>query len=59
MNGEGNQHVLFQDIVAHKYNGMEVTEQDEFITTHTRTECRRETTKGVEVLFQWKDGSTT
>ena len=30
-----------------------------FITTHTGTKRRREKTKGVEVLVQWKDGSTT
>ena len=59
MNGEGNKHVLFQDIVEHKYDSTEVKEQDIFITTRTGTKRRRETTKGIEVLVQWKDGSTT
>ena len=59
MNGEVNWHVLFQEIFEHRYDGTEVKEQDAFITTRTGTKRRRETTKGVEVLFQWKDGSTT
>ena len=59
MDVEENRHVLFQDIFNHRYDGTEVKEQDAFVTTHTRTKRRRETTKGVEVLVQWKDGSTT
>ena len=58
MNGEGNWHILFQEIVEHRYNGTKVKYQDAFITTHTETKRRRETTKGVEVLAQWKYGST-
>ena len=58
-NGEGNWHVLFQEIVDHRYEGTEVKEQDALIMTHTGTKHCRETTKGVEVLVQWKDGSTT
>ena len=56
--GEVNQQVIFQDIVYHRYVGAEVKEQDTFIMTHTGTKPRRETTEGVEVLDQWKDGST-
>ena len=35
-----------------------VKKQDAFIMTRTGTNSRRETMKGVEVLVQWKDGST-
>ena len=59
MNGEGNRNFLFQEIVEHRYDGTEVKEQDAFITTLTGTKRRIDTTKGVEVLVQWKDGSTT
>ena len=59
VDGEGNQHVLFQDIVDHRYDGIEVKEQDEFIKTLTRTNRCIDTTKGVEVLAQCKYGSTT
>ena len=59
MNGEENKHVLFQEIVDHKYDGKEVKKQNAFSTTRTGTNHRRYTTKGVGVLFQWKDGRTT
>ena len=58
MNGEINCHILFQEIVEHRYNGTEVKKQDTFITTHTGTKRRREATNGVEFLVQQKDGST-
>ena len=59
MNREGIWHVLFQEIFDNRYNGTELKEQYTFTTTRTGTKRRRETTKGVEVLVQWKDGSTT
>ena len=46
-------------IFDHRYNGTEVKEQDAFITTRTGKNRCRETKKGVEALFQWKDGITT
>ena len=59
LDGEVNQHVLFQEIVDHRYGGNEVNEQDAFITARTGIKSFRDTTKGVEVLVQWKDGRTT
>jgi hypothetical protein len=56
---EGNRHVLFEEIVDHRTDGSEVKQQDAFITTRTGTKRRKETTKGWEILVQWKDGSTT
>jgi hypothetical protein len=56
---EGNRHVLFDEIIDHRTDGSEVKQQDAFITTRTGTKRRRETTKGYEILVQWKDGSTT
>ena len=35
VNGEGNQYVLFQDIVGRRYDGNKVKEQDAFITVCT------------------------
>ena len=58
VDGEENQHVLFQDIVDHRYDSTEVKEQYAFITTHTGMNYCRKTTKGIEFLIQWKDGST-
>ena len=56
---EGNRHVLFSEIVDHRTDGTEVTQQDAFVTTRSGTKRRRETTKGWEILVQWKDGSTS
>jgi hypothetical protein len=56
---EGNRHVLFEEIVDHRTDGSEVKQQDAFIQTRSGTKRRKETTKGWEILVQWKDGSTT
>ena len=56
---EGNRHVLFEAIVDHRTDGSEVKMQDAFITTRNGNQRRKETTKGWEILVQWKDGSTT
>ena len=56
---EGNQHVLFSEIVNYLTNGKQVLQQDAFVTTRTGTRRRRETTIGWELLVQWKDLSTT
>ena len=55
---EGNRQVLMKEIIDYHTNGQEVKHQDTFITTRTGTIRRRETTKGWEILIEWKDGST-
>ena len=55
---EGNRQVLMKEIIDYRMNGQEVKHQDAFITTRTGTKRRRETTKGWEILIEWKDGST-
>ena len=59
VDAEGNRHGLFDEIVDHRTDGTEVKQQDAFLTTRTGTRRRRETTKGWEILVQWKDQSTT
>ena len=56
---EGNRHVIFQEIIDHRRDGTELNQQDAFITSKNGGRRRRETTKGWEILLQWKDGSTT
>ena len=56
---EGNRQVLMNEIIDYRTNGTELKQQDAFITTKTGTKHRRETTKGWELLIEWKDGSTT
>ena len=55
---EGNQQVLMKEIIDYRTNRQEVKQQDAFITMRTGTERRRETTKGWEILIEWKDSST-
>ena len=47
-----------KEIIDHRTNGQEVKHQDAFITTKTGTKRGRETTKGWEILIEWKDGCT-
>ena len=54
----GNRHVLMNEIIDYRTNRTELKQQDAFITTKTGTKCRRETTKGLELSIEWKDGST-
>ena len=46
------------EIIDYRTNGTELKQQDAFITTKMGTKCRRETTKGWDLLIEWKDGST-
>ena len=56
---EGNRHVLFDSIVDHRTDGSQITQDDAFITFSNGGRRSRETTKGWEILVQWKDGSTS
>ena len=56
---EGNRFQIMSEIVDHRTTGQEIRQQDAFVTTRTGTKRRRETTKGWEILVEWKDGSTT
>ena len=56
---DGNRFVLLDDIVDHRVDGREVQPDDGLIVSPNGGQRRRETTKGWEILIQWKDGSTT
>ena len=56
---EGNRYVLFDSIVDHRKNSEALTKEDAFIKTKSGGRRRKETTKGWEILVQWKDGSST
>ena len=56
---EGNRHVLFEEIMDHRTNGKQLTQQDAFIVNRSGTRRRKETTIGWELLVRWKDNSTT
>ena len=56
---EGNRHVLFDQIIDHRTDGTEIQQDDAFIISPNGGRRRRETTRGWEILIQWKDGSST
>jgi len=56
---EGHRTLLLEDVVNHRVNGREVKKADGFITSPNGGRRKKETTKGWEILIQWKDGSTT
>ena len=55
---DGNHQVLMDEIIGHRSNEHAIKQQDTFIVTKTGTKRRKETTKGWELLIQWKDGGT-
>ena len=56
---EGHRHVLFEAIIDMRTDGSQVIKRDAFLTLKSGAKRRVHTTKGWEVLIQWKDGSTT
>ena len=55
---EGNKFVLFDDIVDYLVDWTESMQQDALIISKNGGKRQRETTKGQEILIQWKYGST-
>jgi len=58
-NEEGHQHLLLDSIVDFWHTSGAVTQEDAFVVLSNGNRCRRETTRGWEILILWKDGSTT
>ena len=50
--------MLFDDIVDRRVDGTDTMQQYAFIISNNGGKRRRETTKGWEIIIQWKDGST-
>ena len=59
VNNEGYRTFLMQEIVDHRVNGREVKKGNTFIISPNGGQRRKETTKGWDILVQWKDGSTS
>ena len=59
VDSEGNRHVIFDEIVDHRIDGTQIEQKEAFIQSKNGGRRRRQTTKGWEILIQWKDGSTT
>ena len=56
---EGNRHVLFDAIIDHRVDGSELQQKDAIITSANGGRRRKRSTKGWEILLQWKDGSSS
>ena len=56
---EGYRHKLLDTIIDIRKTDEAVKKEDSFVTTANGNKRRIETTKGWEVLVQWKDGTTT
>ena len=56
---EGHRHLILDSIVDHRKNDAAVIKEDAFVVSSNGIKRRRETTKGWEMLVQFKDGSTT
>ena len=59
VDNEGYRTVLMQEIVDHRVNGREVKKGDAFIISPNGGQRRKETTKGCDIIVQWKYGSTS
>jgi len=56
---EGNRFVMLESIVDHRTDGNEIKKDDAFIRAHNGGKRRKQTTRGWEILLEWKDGSST
>ena len=56
---EGNRFVLLDSIIDHRTDGSEVLPENAFTKSNSGGQRKVETTRGWEILLQWKDGSTT
>ena len=56
---EGHRHVILDHIIDHRTDGSALSKEDGFLKSKNGGRRRKQTTKGWELLLQWKDGSTT
>ena len=55
---EGRRFRVLDSIIDHRTDGSEIPDAEAFLTNSYGNKCRRKTTKGWEILVQWKDGRT-
>jgi Reverse transcriptase (RNA-dependent DNA polymerase) len=55
---EGRRHLLLKEICDHRKGTDAVAIDDAMITTRSGTKRRKQTTKGWDLLVEWKDGSS-
>jgi hypothetical protein len=55
---EGNQYVILKEICDHKKDGRAILKEDGFTTSKNGNKVPKTTTKGWNLLVEWKDGSS-
>ena len=58
VDSEGRQYMLLNEIVDHRKDGTAISISDGFITSKNGNKTPKQTTKGWELLVEWKDGTT-
>ena len=58
VDSEGRQYMLLKEIVDHRKNASAIPISDGFITSKNGNRIPKPTTKGWEILVEWKDSST-
>lgn len=56
---EGRQHLLFNGIADHRINDDAVKDDEGFILSKNGNKVPKRTTKGWDLLIEWKDGTTS
>ena len=56
---EGHRHIILDSIIDYRKTDSAIGKEDAFVISRNGNKRRRETTKGWEILAQWKDGTTT
>jgi hypothetical protein len=56
---EGHSFVLLAEIIDHKKNASAISIADGFTTSHNGNRVPKKTTRGWQLLCQWKDGSSS
>jgi hypothetical protein len=59
IDNEGQSYAILQEIVDHHKNGHALTADDCFYTAKNGRRHAKQTTRGWEILVEWKDGTSS
>jgi hypothetical protein len=59
IDNEGRSYAILQEIVDHRKNGHALTADDGFYTAKNGRRHAKQTTRGWEILVEWKDGTSS
>jgi hypothetical protein len=58
VDSKGNQYVLMKEVSEHRKDNMAVQAADGWVTMSNRRKFRKKTTRGWELLVEWKEGGS-